>query len=422
MNRFVYSLVLYLGAPIIWGYFLLRAFKAKEYREGAANRLGLGIKSTGLNTIVIHCASMGESKAAIPLIESFLESYKKHQLVVTTTTPTGKQIIKDHFGEKVVHYYLPIDWPGACKRFVAKLNPKILIMMEMELWPNLIHYTNQKDVPILLANARLSSRSRDKYLKHKNFSLAMLNKISHIAAQYLSDKSHFESLGMATQKISVAGNIKFDIQLSEDIKQKQLQLKREWQLERPVWLAASIHPGEFNAILQAHRELLKVFPNALLIGVPRHPEKFAEFGESVDQYNFNSVKRSTGVVVSESTQVVIGDTMGEMLAFCGISDMAFVGGSLIDDGGHNPLEPIICGVPVLMGPSYFSFQDIGDELCQQGVLFVCNDSDEILSQLKRAFDNPESLHKLKNSSHQIIKENQGTCKKLAKLTTELIKN
>ena len=315
LNRFVYSLLLYLGAPIIGCYFLLRAFKAKEYREGAMNRLGLGIKRPGLNTIVIHCASMGESKAAIPLIESLIELYDDCQLVITTTTPTGKQIIKDHFGEKVVHYYLPVDWPGACNRFIAKLNPKFLIMMEMELWPNLIHYACHKNVPILLANARLSSRSRDKYLKHKNFSLAMLSKISHIAAQYLSDKSHFESLGVAKQKVSVVGNIKFDIQLSAEIKQKQSQLKAEWQLDRPVWLAASIHPGEFNSILEAHKNLLKDYPDALLIGVPRHPEKFDEFSESVMKHNFSSIKRSTGQLVTETTQVVIGDTMGRCWHF-----------------------------------------------------------------------------------------------------------
>ncbi|MCW8879822.1 MAG: lipid IV(A) 3-deoxy-D-manno-octulosonic acid transferase [Kangiellaceae bacterium] len=420
MNRFVYSLLLYLVAPFIWGYFLLRAFKAKEYREGARNRLGIGIKSPELDTIVIHCASMGESKAAIPLIESLIESHSNCQLVITTTTPTGKQVIKDHFGEKVVHYYLPVDWPGACKRFIAKLNPKLLVVMETELWPNFIHYASRKSIPILLANARLSSRSRDKYLKHKAFSLDMLNKISHIAAQYSSDKSHFESLGVAKEKVSVVGNIKFDIQLSAEIRQKQEQLKAEWRLNRPVWLAASIHPGEFNSILKAHKNLLKEYPNALLIGVPRHPEKFAEFSDCVSKQNFRAIRRSTGDAVTDATQVVIGDTMGEMLAFCGVSDIAFVGGSLIDNGGHNPLEPIMCDVPVLMGPSYFSFLDIGDELCKKSVLFFCQDSGEILRYLKQAFNSPESLLALKKSSHQVIKENQGACEKLAAIARDLV--
>jgi 3-deoxy-D-manno-octulosonic-acid transferase len=250
------------------------------------------------------------------------------------------------------------------------------------------------------------------YLKFAKLAKSAFSNLTHVAAQYDSDKQNFIQLGVTSEKISLVGNIKFDLQIDEPLKQRQQLLKQQWAKERLVWLAASIHPDEFDAILEVHRALIKKYPKLLLIGVPRHPEKFDEFKQACQRHQFEVVNRSEATEPHEQTQVVVGDTMGEVLLFSGIADITFVGGSLIERGGHNPLEPIVCGSPVVMGKHYENFKDICQVLLSKSALKVADSADDLTSILDELFSSPTELDVLSTQSLAVIQENQGCVDKL----------
>ena len=273
MNRLSYSILFYLLTPIIWSYLLFRAIKAPEYRDGLLQRLGILPRTVVSGGIMIHCASVGETMAALPLIKQLIQAYPESTITVTTTTPTGKKAVVEHFGDDVNHFYLPIDWSGSCQRFIKGLKPQVVILMETELWPNFLHVCRYNGIPVLLANARLSNQSLNKYLKHSKLTTELFSNVTKIAAQFESDKQNFMALGVSPEKVEIVGSIKFDLQIAETVLNQQQQLKQLWAKNRPVWIAASIHPGEFKTVLKAHKLLLESLPEALLIAVPRHPEK-----------------------------------------------------------------------------------------------------------------------------------------------------
>jgi len=421
VNRILYSILLYILSPLIWGYLLFRGLKAKEYREGYLQRLGYVPVSIPSGGLLLHCASVGETRAAEPLIRKLLDIYPDLPLIISTSTPTGKNIVKTLFKEKVFHCYLPIDWPGSCRRFLKAIKPKAVILMETEVWPNFLHVCSKEDYPTLLANARMSDKSLSGYLRFSTLTKSTFSKLTKVAAQYESDKSNFIRLGVANEKIVLVGNIKFDLQLDEPLKQQQKALKNAWAADRPVWLAASIHPKEFESILKVHKKLLVKFPDLLLIGVPRHPEKFAEFEQACVEHQLNSINRSDDKLPNEKTQVVVGDTMGEVLLFSGIADMTFVGGSLIERGGHNPLEPIVCGSPVVMGKHYENFKDVCQILLHKDILKVVDSTEALVGTLQNLLSSSQQLNKLSAKSLQVIQENQGCVEHLVKEIQLLIK-
>ncbi len=424
MNRSLYSILIYLLSPFILGYLLFRAIKAPEYRHGLWQRLGLVSFKVKENSLVIHCASVGEVRAAVPLINSLIEHYPELSIIVTTTTPTGKAAVLSSFASRVQHCYLPIDWPGSCKRFIRKVKPQIVILMETEIWPNLLKYCAKNNVPVLLANARLSEKSLKKYLKYPQFSLDIFSHISKIAAQYESDKDNFVKLGLSPEKIILTGSIKFDIEVSESIKIQQNKMRETWLLKsdgnkRPVWLAGSIHPAEFEDILQTHQLLLNFFPDLLLIAVPRHPEKFDELKKLSENFKLSFISRTDDLVPGENIQVVVGDTMGEMLLFFALADIAYIGGSLIERGGHNPLEAIACGTPVIMGPHYYNFSDVCDILLKQRVLKIVDTPEDLALTMKQLLSNKAELSLLSNNTRQIMIQNKGSLDKIIQQTKRL---
>lgn len=354
----LYQVLLYLIQPLIWLRLLLRSRKAPAYRKRWAERYGFCAGKVVPGGIMLHSVSVGETLAAIPLVRALRHRYPALPITVTTMTPTGSERVQSAFGKDVHHVYLPYDLPGSMNRFLDQVNPKLVIIMETELWPNLINALHQRQIPLVIANARLSARSAAGYKKIGGFMRDMLRRITLIAAQNQEDGDRFIELGLKRSQLAVTGSLKFDISVTPELAARAVTLRRQWAPRRPVWIATSTHDGEETILLEAHRKLLEKHPDLLLILVPRHPERFPTAKELVQKAGFSYTLRSSGEIPSGSTQVVIGDTMGELMLLYGIADLAFVGGSLVERGGHNPLEAAAHAIPVLMGPHTFNFKDI----------------------------------------------------------------
>jgi len=404
---------MYLAIPLVMIYLLYRAVKSDDYRGRLGERFGFKKLNISRPVIFIHSVSMGETIAATPLISQLINDYPSYQILVTTSTPTGSAVVNKNFGDKVIHCYLPIDLPGSVRRFLKQINPHIAIVMETELWPNLIHQLHQHEVPTLLANARMSQRSMKGYLKKAApLMQEMLTNITQVSAQYSSDGERFLALGLNPEKLNIGGSIKFELTIKSELKQQQSALKASWAPNRLVWVAGSTHPGENEQILAAHKALLNQFPDLLLVLIPRHSERFSEVATQAQAAGFNIVRRSEQQPPSEHCQVVIGDTMGEMLLLLGLADIAYIGGSLIERGGHNPLEPAALGKPIIMGPSCYNFSDISEKLISAGGLKIVSDSSQLADFIAQLINEPKRRMTMGDNALQVVKANQGTLKRL----------
>jgi len=424
MDRNRYTLLLYLLFPVIWLYLFWRGFKDPRYRQNFKQRLGLFQSQVADDGVHIHCASMGETLAAAPLINQIVKNHPERSITITSTTPTGKaeadKLIKKLNRSNIQHCYLPIDWPGACRRFIKNIRPKLTILMETELWPNLLNQLSKQNVPILLANARLSKSSLTNYQKHPKLAQEIFSNITWISAQYESDSINFQQLGADKDQIDCLGNIKFDLQLDPELIEQQQKLKLKWSSDRLSWIAASIHPAEFKLILNTHKKLLNIFPELLLIAVPRHPEGFNELKKECQNAKLNFVSRSESITPSKNENVLVGDSMGELLLMYGASDIAFVGGSLIARGGHNPIEPAVCGLPVIIGNSYYNFSDVCQKLQEQQALVIVKNEKELYEELEQLLSNSQLLTARKNTAKKILKSNQGALDRITSNIEKLI--
>ncbi|RLV60798.1 3-deoxy-D-manno-octulosonic acid transferase [Parashewanella curva] len=406
MNRFWYSVLLYLSSPLLISYLAVRAIKSRDYRSRWSERFGW--YKVQPSDVLFHTASMGETQAAIPLIQSIIDSYPEHRVTVTTTSPTGSALVKKAFGDKVQHCYLPMDFACATKRFVKQLAPKLVVILETELWPNLVHYTQKQGAKVLLANARLSASSFSKYQKYPSLTGPMLKALDYIGVQTADEQQRFIQLGIDASKTEVTGSLKFDLQISDAIIEEGHRLRSQWQRDpAPIWVAASIHPGEFDAVLEAHQQVLKQHPNAVLIMVPRHPEQFDVAAKSIATFKMTLARRSQQQQVNSDTQVLLGDTMGEMLKFLACGDQAFIGGSFIEHGGQNPLEAAAMGLAVLMGESRYNFTDICQMLVQVNGLTTVNSSRTLAESLLENINDEEELKKRQQAAKQCVAANRG---------------
>ncbi len=442
MNRLFYSLLLYLLSPIIGIYFIYRGFHAHGYWKNWSERLGLvpreiiESRSKNSNCIHLHCASVGEVKAAIPLLKALLNHYPQSLLLITTNTPTGREELQKFANEinsspftnkgaliirRIAICYLPIDWPSACRRFINRVKPTLSLFMETELWPNLIDHLSHRNITSMLVNARMSDRSMKNYTNFPAISRPMFQSLNHVAAQFESDKINLISLGCHKEKISLIGSVKFDINISAQLKEEQKQIKQSWcggsdkNKDRPCWIAASIHPAEFEIILNTHAKLLSLFPNLLLIAVPRHPEKFTELKSICNKKNITFVNRSEKIVPSKDHSVVIGDTMGELMLLFGVANIAFMGGSLIERGGHNPIEPVACGLPVIMGNSDYNFSDVCKILQLSGVLNRVDGECQLVESTENLLSDRKLLKQKSEACCRIVQENEGPIDRLLKV-------
>ncbi|WP_295408728.1 lipid IV(A) 3-deoxy-D-manno-octulosonic acid transferase [uncultured Thiocystis sp.] len=365
MTLGVYTLLLRLALPLALARLYWRGLRVPAYRRRVGERLAWGAPAPQA-WIWIHAVSVGEVQAAEPLIRSLLKRAPSRRILVTTTTPSGAARLRALFGDAVSHRYTPFDLPGILERFLAQTRPRLTIVMETEIWPNTLSVCERRGIPVVLANARLSERSARGYARIAGLTRATLARFAAIAAQADADAQRFIALGAEPRRVSVTGSLKFDLCQPDDLSARAREMRRLWGEGRPVWVAASTHEGEEGPLLEAHRRVLARIPPALLVLVPRHPERFERVAALVERHGMSMVRRSRHAACRDETAVFLGDTMGELPVFLAAGDAAFIGGSLVPTGGHNPLEAAAAGVPVATGPHTFNFAAIMDMLVREG--------------------------------------------------------
>ena len=408
MNRTLYSLVGYLLLPFMVLRLLMKGIKTPAYRQRIHERLGF-IHKIPVPVIWVHCVSVGEFRAATVLIDQLINNYPEHRVLVTTTTPTGSQALKDHYRSEVLHYYFPFDLPLIVNRYIKQINPQICLLLETEIWPNLIHALNKNNIPSLLVNARLSQRSLEKYQKFApTLAKQTLNKFTMIATQNQNSADRFILLGVNNDKVMVAGNIKFDQSPSVD---KLICKKLKTMIgKRKVVIFASTHKGEEEDIINAY--LKKPF-DALMLIVPRHPERFNEVYELAQKNGLSATKRSRNKPCADC-QVLLGDSMGEMMPYFDVADIVFMGGSLNNTGGHNMLEPAALSKPILFGPNVFNFHEISSDLLELQGSIQAQNADELLKEITQLLDDDKKVKTLGKNANQYFKSQQGAVNNLIK--------
>lgn len=420
--RFIYSALSLLLIPFAFFRLWRKGKKLPAYRERWAERLGKTRKVSNEKPIIwFHTVSVGEFIAARPLIQHYLEN-GSFEVLITCTTPTGSERIRASFAEKVHHCYLPYDIGIFVNRFLNVFKPAIFICLETELWPNLIHACKKRRIPIVLANARLSEKSARGYAKFSRLTNAMLSGISAAAIQNDEDASRFILLGLDEQKSHSIGNIKFDLELDNELRLNAANLKEHLQQAQnsKIWIAASTHRGEDEIILAAYTSLKVQHPELKLIIVPRHPERFDDVYQLCLNTGFQTLRRSKGELAD--FDVLLGDTMGELLLLFGASDFAFIGGSLVENGGHNYIEPAAWALPLLSGPSTYNFRETAKELIEHEALIIANSSEELASEIHDLLTNPERFKQMGESARMVAEKNRGALARLINLIDQTIKN
>lgn len=412
--RYLYNLIFYIALPFIILRLLWKGVRAREYFFNWSDRLGFYKGMPLLRTIWIHAVSLGESNAAAPLIKELLRLYPYNKIIVTNMTPTGAEGIRKNFGDKVIQLYVPYDYPGAVKRFLDHFNPKVLLLMETELWPNLLYYTHAKKIPVFLVNARLTARSVRGYKKIKKFSQQMFSCITRIFAQCPRDAEWFRELGVEKSKISMFGNIKFDINVPENVKPQADILRNFWGKDRPIWIAGSTHQGEEDKILSAFAKVLERLPDALLLLVPRHPERFNDVFNLCESQGFRAVKYSEYSTRScpANVNIILGNVMGKLQELYAVSDLAFVGGTFVPVGGHNVLEPAALAVPIVTGPYLQNISEISQQLLAAKGMVKVNDENELAEQVLAFLCDPELRRQYGTAALEIVMQNKGVTKKI----------
>lgn len=418
--RFLYTIIFYLLLPFI----LLRLWiKNRQIPNGLQfwhERLGFGLRPFLPGGIWVHAVSVGESLAAIPLIKLLQQRYPVTPIIVTNETKTGAERIRVELGDSVTQLYFPYDLPLVLRRFFKALQPKLLILIETELWPNLLASCQLYQVPVALVNARLSERSAKSYRRILPLVRKMLNSINAIAAQFQADADRFIALGFPAEKMQVTGSLKFDLTLPLSLTEQAQHWRKIWGENRPVWIAASTHPGEEELILQAFTEARRFYPDLLLVSIPRHVDRVPQLEQLYNQ-TYKSIKRSDHNQSKMSdVDIFIGDTMGELLIFYAAADLAFVGGSLVEKGGQNPLEPAAVGLPILTGPYTFNFVTITEQLKQRHVEIQVTSAKELAEQVIALLSDPERRQQMSHEAKKFVAENKGSVLKQMQLIENLL--
>lgn len=380
------------------------------YRRHWAERLGFAIPRIR-GAIWVHAVSVGEVRAAAALIEALIKKYPSKPVLITTTTPTGRETVMQLFAGRAECVYLPYDLPGAVARFVDRVNPQVAIFIEVELWPNMLACLAARKVPVCLVNARLSGRSFNGYKKLGGLMRGAVAKVAHIAARTDTDRQRFLELGVSPKKISVTGNLKCDAGLPEDFAIKNLELRTRIGAKRLAWIAASTHPGEEVQILDAHKKLLTGNPETLLVLVPRHPERTRELVALCSDADLQVQQYSDNHPVAAPCQVLIVDRIGVLVYLYGIAPVAFIGGSLVDRGGHNPVEAILSASAVVSGPHNENFADIYAQLGSAGGAEQVTSSGELAVVVRRLLNVSDLRKQQTRNASGVIEKSQGALDK-----------
>ncbi len=405
--RGLYSTALQLLAPLAWR----RLRREHGLTDPRPLRLGrIPATPSGERMLWLHCASVGEVQAARPLVAALLERYPAHRLTVTTMTATGAERVRalaeGRRDERLVHRFVPLDFPAAARRFVARLRPELALFFETELWPNLLHACADNGVPVAVVNGRLSPRAFRGYRRLRPLMREALAGVDWLAAKSPADAERFRALGMAPAHTTVVGSLKFDIAPDDEASEVSKRLRTRLGM-RPVWVAGSTHEGEEERLLAAHVRLRERHPEALLVLVPRHPQRFDAVAERCAEAGLAAARRSRNEWPGGETAVYLGDTMGELLALYGAADLAFVGGSLVPVGGHNLLEPAALGVPVLSGPALANFEDVAEALREADALVEVADEAALAAALGRLFDDPAERRRLGEAGRALVATRRG---------------
>ena len=407
-------MVLYLIFPFVIFRLFLRSRSNPAYRQRIHERLGFVKINNNKPIIWLHAVSVGETIAAKPLIEGLIDQYPEHQILVTTTTPTGSDRVKALFNDRVAHVYFPYDLPEIIYRFLKRVKPQALIIIETEIWPNLYAACHKRDIPIFIVNARLSAKSTQGYLKFKGLIAETLSYVDKIAVRSDEDKKYFLQLGSTDSQIKVVGNIKFDFLIDKQLVVNGKTWQKQWGEDRSVWVVASTHEGEDEIIIRIFNNLLEHFPNLLLVLIPRHPERFDAVYRLCENFKVQRHSQiSKDGYKDFKGNIILGDSMGEMQSWFAIADVVFIGGSLVNIGGHNPLEAIAHGKPVVSGQYMFNFTDMLVELKSAELLFSYESEKEINKKVSNLLQLPRNSFVTK--AQEIMQKNKGVTARLLKL-------
>lgn len=407
MIRWLYTLCFYLALPFIWLRLLIKSRHNREYRQRWCERLGYVPKSPPSGGLWVHAVSLGEVVAVTPLIKAIQRDYPHLALTFTTTTPAGSNQVQTIFGQTVTHLYCPYDYPGALRRFLSAVKPKWLVLVEKELWPNLLFYCHQNKIPVVLANATLSPHSFQRYQHFTRIKKLFFNPLSQIIAQSPADFKRFQDLGISLDRLTLSPNLKSDLFINPEIQASARQRRHNLFGDRPVWIAASTHEGEERILLAVHRRLRLAFPTLILLLVPRHKERFERIHQLCQKSGFATVRHSLKQTVTPETVIYLGDTLGELLWFYSLADFAFVGGSLVPVGGHNPLEASAFGLPCLMGPYDYNCKASTQALANEGGLQWVKDEGELYQQGLHWLAQPDQCHDDGLKAQAVFNRQQG---------------
>jgi len=400
--------------PFAFGLVLWRGVRDRSYWRALGERFGFGARLPP-GGLWVHAVSVGEVQAAAALVQRLRTRYQDVPLLLTTATPTGRSRAERLFGAGVTIRYLPYDLPDAVDRFLGRVRPRLAVILETELWPNLYRACGQHGVPIVLANARLSARSVDRYRWLATLIRTTLSGDVVIAAQSETDKQRFVTIGANPARIQVVGNIKFDFELSAEVARQGAALREMIGVERPVWVAGSTHAGEEEQLLDAQVALARLLPGALLVLVPRHPPRFESVAALLRRRGIGFVTRSSGAPVNAGTSVLLVDTLGELVQFYAAGDVAFVGGSLVAVGGHNLLEPAALAKPILTGPHTFNTAGIARLLAEVGALEFVADDAALAQRLAALLVDPAARARAGGQGIAAVNANRGALARLMEL-------
>ena len=373
--RFAYNVLLCLALPFVWLRLFVRARREPAYAERRAERFGRVPAHVGRDVVWFHTVSAGETIGAAPVIRALKSRLPEARFLVTTMTPAGSAQVIERLGDIVDHCYAPYDFPWAVRRFVRRVRPRALFLMETELWPNLIAATRAAGAPVSLINARLSERSARGYRRIGPWTRQTLGQVAQVICQYDDTARRFEALGVAPERLAVTGSIKFDLALPDDLEPEVRRLREAWLGDRRAWIAGSTHPGEDETVLDAHVGLIRRSPGLLLVLAPRHPDRADRVLALAAERGLTAARLSAGGAGPAGADVLVADVMGRLLYLYGLADVAFVGGSLVPVGGHNPIEAAVHGIPMLMGPHRFNWTEIAERFAAAGCLHMVGAGD-----------------------------------------------
>ncbi len=412
----LYRAALYLCLPAILLHLALRGLRNPAYWSRWPERFGFSDVPGTPHLLWLHAVSVGEVRAATPLIKSIQSRFPQGRILVTTTTPTGSQEVVRTFAEGVDHCYAPYDYPGSVRRFLARARPALVVIMETEIWPNIISQCHALDIPVVFSNVRLSERSHRRYRRVRRFCRQLLVKVDRFAVQTPDDANRIVDLGAKPDAVEVTASIKFEVALPASLREVADVVRHDWGRDRRVWVAGSTHENEEEMVLDIFARLRREFPDLLLVIVPRHPERFSPVTRLCRRRGLNVARRSeTTSRVGSDVDVYIGDTMGELPVLYAAGDVAFVGGSLVRVGGHNLLEPCAVGVPVVFGPHVFNFSEIARITLQRGAGTQVAGVGELEHAVRRYLSDANLRFTVGEVGRQMVEENRGALQRNLRL-------